>query len=275
MEQNNELLPPPQPMEVDSAPESMTKSMTPKIPATEHRNGMLPLVQSREMNSAPQLITKSMALQTPEIAQYPMISPPQQTSEIQSPPRSTTKSKVFTTRADWVNTLWADISGQFRRFSVISNDLFDGLLLKRDTVTGSWILRELRNKYEELRNDRTLATVKVLPPEERMGDMWQLLWTIKRHRDPSGRRFHSMTAIEPINHRTHLELEANPGQIHSVACFSLSPFIQDYGPGPSEFDLQPEDDFDAMIRDIVTEVDAGRWVGKISNIDGSMEQPWL
>lgn len=51
-----------------------------------------------------------------------------------------------------------------------------------------------RNKYEELRNDRTLATVRVLPREEAMGDMWQLLWTIKRHRDPSGRKFFTVPA---------------------------------------------------------------------------------
>ena len=44
-----------------------------------------------------------------------------------------------------------------------------------------------RNKYEEFRNDRDLVTVRVLSPEEPVNDMWQLLWSIKRHRDPSGR----------------------------------------------------------------------------------------
>lgn len=65
----------------------------------------------------------------------------QQNLAIRSNPKSTTRAKA--PRADWVNTLWADISGQLRRFAVISNDLFDGLLLKRDTKIGSFILREV------------------------------------------------------------------------------------------------------------------------------------
>lgn len=63
-----------------------------------------------------------------------------------------------------------------------------------------------------------------------MGELWQLYWTIQRHRDPNGRRssfpavyfplneqtadkrlgqFHSEMTIDPINHRSHLELETN------------------------------------------------------------------
>lgn len=45
-----------------------------------------------------------------------------------------------------------------------------------------------RKKYEELRDDRNLATVRVLVPQRPTDGLWQLLWTIKRHRDPNGRR---------------------------------------------------------------------------------------
>lgn len=45
-----------------------------------------------------------------------------------------------------------------------------------------------RKKYEQLANDRNLASVRVLTPERLTGGMWQLLWTIKRHRDPNGRK---------------------------------------------------------------------------------------
>ena len=44
-----------------------------------------------------------------------------------------------------------------------------------------------RYKYEELRAERNLATVRVLVPQTATGGVWQLLWTIKRHRDPNGR----------------------------------------------------------------------------------------
>lgn len=44
-----------------------------------------------------------------------------------------------------------------------------------------------RRKYQQLGDDRNLATVRVLIPEKPMGELWQLLWTIKRHRDPNGR----------------------------------------------------------------------------------------
>lgn len=46
-----------------------------------------------------------------------------------------------------------------------------------------------RRKYEELREERDLATVRVLTPETETaaGGLWRLLWTIKRPRDPNGR----------------------------------------------------------------------------------------
>ena len=44
-----------------------------------------------------------------------------------------------------------------------------------------------RKEYEALGNDRNLATVRVLSPEEPLSEVWRLYWTIKRHRDPNGR----------------------------------------------------------------------------------------
>ena len=44
-----------------------------------------------------------------------------------------------------------------------------------------------RSKYDELGNDKNLATVRVLVPEDPMGE-WQVMWTIKRQRDPNGRK---------------------------------------------------------------------------------------
>lgn len=163
-----------------------------------------------EMNSGFDYSAESRAPQMPEMQQQPKISPSPQTPAMKSPPRPIVKAMILTTRADWVNTLWVDISSQLRRLSVISDDLFDGLLLKRNTFTGSVILRELvsivlcpicqskplgmlmlcaqRKKYEELGDDRNLATVRVVAPETLMGEVWRLLWTIKRHRDPNGRK---------------------------------------------------------------------------------------
>lgn len=103
----------------------------------------LPLPQPLEIDSALESTAEFRYLQMLEINQHPKLPPPQQTQEMKLNPTSTTKSKALTTRADWVNTFWADVSGQLRRFSVISDDLFDGLLLKRDTATGSLILREM------------------------------------------------------------------------------------------------------------------------------------
>ncbi|KAF6232247.1 hypothetical protein HO173_009630 [Letharia columbiana] len=199
--------------------------------------------------------------------QHPKASIPQQNLEMKPTAKSTIKPKALATRADWVNILWADISGQLRRSSVISADLFDGLVLKKDTATGSLILRELRLQYEELGHDRNLATVRVLVPQKSTYELWQLLWTIKRLRDPNGRQFHSEMAIDPIDRRTHLELDTYPGQIHSVTDFSLPSFIQDYGPGPSEFDPDPELDFDATIGGIVTDAGAGTWVKEVPEAD--------
>ena len=99
--------------------------------------------QTLEMESALESTAESSIIRMPEIEQHPKIQIPQRTLENKSNPRSTAKPKAPTTRADWVNTFWADVSAQLRRFSVISDDLFDGLLLKRDTVTGSLILGEL------------------------------------------------------------------------------------------------------------------------------------
>lgn len=45
-----------------------------------------------------------------------------------------------------------------------------------------------RLQYEELGHDRNLATVRVLVPQKSTYELWQLLWTIKRLRDPNGRR---------------------------------------------------------------------------------------
>ena len=174
IEQNRETLPSPQPLKMDSSPDT----------TAEYR--------------------------VPQIEQHPKLLPLQQVLEMKSDRGPTTIAKAPMTRANWVNALWADISGQLRRFAVISHDLFDGLLLKRDTDTGLLILGELvslpyfapsfcrihgkmlmvwvqRKNYEQLGNDRNLASVRVLTPERLTGGMWQLLWTIKRHRDPNGR----------------------------------------------------------------------------------------
>ena len=40
-----------------------------------------------------------------------------------------------------------------------------------------------RKKYEQLGDDRTFATVRVLSPDNPMRGMWQLLWTTKRERE--------------------------------------------------------------------------------------------
>lgn len=107
IEQNLETLPSPQPLKMDS---NLDTTAEDRVPQIEQHPKMLPLQQVLEMNSnrGPTIIAKA-----------PM------------------------NRANWVNALWADISGQLRRFAVISHDLFDGLLLKRDTDTGLLILGEL------------------------------------------------------------------------------------------------------------------------------------
>ena len=96
-----------------------------------------------------------------------------------------------------------------------------------------------RRKYEQLGGDRNMATARVLVPEDPMGEQWQLLWTIKRHKDPNGRKspfpaagslldgrsvdnglgqFHSATTINPIDHQTHLELETNRKSVSLASC---------------------------------------------------------
>ena len=105
MEQNQETSPQPRPLEMDPVLDS-----TPAVPAIEQDPKMLPL--------------------QPGPGAIPSIKP-------------TTKPKAPATRANWVNTLWADVSGQLRRFSVISSDLFDGLLLKKNTYVGSLICTEM------------------------------------------------------------------------------------------------------------------------------------
>ena len=40
------------------------------------------------------------------------------------------------------------------------------------------------------------------------------------------------------------------GQTSSAAQFPLPPFIQDYGPGPAEFDFNPEDEFYKVFKDM-------------------------
>lgn len=97
-----------------------------------------------------------------------------------------------------------------------------------------------RRKYEQFGDDRLLASARVLLPEDPMGTQWQLLWTIKRHRDPNGRKFpfprvdslldgrlvdqglgqfHSATVIDPIQNQPHLELETNRKSV-SLASYS-------------------------------------------------------
>lgn len=95
-----------------------------------------------------------------------------------------------------------------------------------------------RREYEQLGGDRNMATVRVLIPEKPMGEQWQLLWTIKRQRDPNGRKsafpavssllegrlidkelgqFHSATTIDPIDHQICLALETNRKLIHMAS----------------------------------------------------------
>ena len=79
----------------------------------------------------------------PQMAQLPQIPPLWPALEMKSNPAPAIRPKPPLTRADWVNAFWADISAQLRRLSVISDELFDGLLLRRETATGSFIFGEL------------------------------------------------------------------------------------------------------------------------------------
>lgn len=92
------------------------------------------------------------------------------------------------------------------------------------------ILCVQRKKYDEFGDDRNLVTVRVLYPEKPTDKLWQLLWTIKRHRNPNGRRSSfpavsfilngqivdkrlgqvlSETKIDPIDNRSHLQIDTN------------------------------------------------------------------
>lgn len=107
------------------------------------------MAQNHDLQPSPQPLEMHSTLdntaedRVPQIEQHPNDLPIWQAPEIKSKPEPANKAKAPVTRANWVNALWADISGQLRRFSVISSDLFDGLLLKRNTATGSFILREM------------------------------------------------------------------------------------------------------------------------------------
>ena len=174
---NHEALPPLKLQDIDSIIQSTAEDTLPQVPQTKHLR-VLPLQQALGTTPNPVPISNHKALRS---------------------------------RADWVNAMFADISGQLRRHSVISTLLFEGILLQKKTVTGSLILKELvrmpcytpslgssllgllivcvqRSKYDQLGHDRNVATVRVLVPEKAMGEEWQLLWTIKRQRDPNGRK---------------------------------------------------------------------------------------
>ena len=61
------------------------------------------------------------------------------------PPTRTLTSNTMTNQAGrtcWVFTLYADISGQLRRLG-FRGEYFDGLLLKKGSRTGCWLLHEL------------------------------------------------------------------------------------------------------------------------------------
>lgn len=48
----------------------------------------------------------------------------------------------MTTREEWRNFFYADISAQLRRHDV-NQRMFDGLYLSKTSITGSWLLVEL------------------------------------------------------------------------------------------------------------------------------------
>ena len=108
--------------------------------------------QNHEVAPSPQPPTINVPLDTatedriPQMGQLPEILPLRPALEMKSnlvPAVRPKASMTSMTRAEWVNALWADISGQIRRRSVVSSELFDGLLLRRETATGSFLLGEL------------------------------------------------------------------------------------------------------------------------------------
>ena len=104
-----------------------------------------PPPQRPQMDPSYQSNVQHGVSQMPNTEQHPRILAPKQTAPLTTPkpipPPYPPKPPI--TRGNWVNAFWADISGQLRRLSVISGDLFDGLLLRRTTHTGSLILNEL------------------------------------------------------------------------------------------------------------------------------------
>ena len=143
MEQVNETAPLSALMDVDPVPAPIIEPTAASMPEMEHHPKTPPPSPPKQGDSAPANPTQTVSAQMPEPEQRhntPIIQ--QQILPVRPTPKYVTKTKI-PSRADWVNTLWADISGQLRRFSVISPDLFDGLLLKKDTTTGTLILRDL------------------------------------------------------------------------------------------------------------------------------------
>lgn len=57
-------------------------------------------------------------------------------------------------------------------------------------------------------------------------------------------------------------------QYHSESEFLLPPFIRDYGPGPAEFDPEPESEFDVVVRGIMADADRRMGVDCESGADG-------
>ena len=143
MEQITETAPLSVPMDLDPVPAPNTQPTAASMPKLERHPKTPPPSPPREGNSAPANPTQTVSTQMPEPEQrFNTPNPQQQIPAVRPTPKSVTKTKTAS-RADWVNTLWADISGQLRRASVISPDLFDGLLLKKDITIGALILRDL------------------------------------------------------------------------------------------------------------------------------------
>ena len=143
MEQVNEIAPLSALMDVDPVPAPITEPTAGSVPEIKQHPKTPPPSPPRKGDSAPANPTQTVSAQMPEPEQHLNTSIPQQhLLPVRPTPKYVTKTKTAS-RADWVNTLWADISGQLRRVSVISPDLFDGLLLKKDTATGALILRDL------------------------------------------------------------------------------------------------------------------------------------
>lgn len=159
MAQNHDLQPSPHPLNMDTTLNHTAEDRVPQIEQHPQnlslwqapRISMEPaeMAQNHDPQPSPHPVSMDTTLENnvedrvSQIGQHPQNLSLWQAPGIVSKPEPAIKAKAPATRANWVNTLWADISGQLRRFAVISSDLFDGLLLKRDTITGSFILHEL------------------------------------------------------------------------------------------------------------------------------------